>query len=264
MFPVISRFGARTLALLAYMGGLSGLFIDALWWMTIGPWKGKGAIRMHESFAQARRLGVDSLGINSLVIFFVGMILTFQSAYVLETFGIVEYVADSMSIAMFREMGPLITAMVMTGFAGAAIAAEIGTMVVSEEVVALESSALNPVRFLVVPRLLAAMFVLPVLYLIASYLGVFGGFTVALVFLDIAPLRYYVRAVDSLVARDVVAGFLKAESFGILITLIACHEGLRVTGGAEGVGRATTNAVVRSIVAIIVCDLVFTALFYFV
>lgn len=263
MTAIFARLGDQTLGLFAYLGGMSGLFFDALWWSTIGPWRGKGAIRRNETIFQAHRLGVRSLGINSLVIFFVGMIITFQSAYVLQIFGVVEYVADMMSIAMFREMGPLITAMVMTGFGGAAIAAEIGTMVVSEEVLALETSALNPVRFLVVPRLLAAMFVMPLIYVIASYLGVLGGFTISATLLDIDPIRYFHRTQDSLIGRDVIAGLLKAEAFGILITLIACHEGLRVTGGAEGVGRATTNSVVRSIVAIIICDLVFTALFYF-
>ncbi|HLU49783.1 MAG TPA: ABC transporter permease [Planctomycetota bacterium] len=263
MSTILVQSGRRLIDLFAYLGGMASLLYDSLWWVTIGPFRRRGAIRRRESVFQAYRLGVASLGINALVIFFVGMILTFQSAYVLETFGVVEYVADMMSIAMFREMGPLITAMVMTGFGGAAIAAEIGTMVVSEEVLALETGALHPVRFLVVPRLLAAMYVMPIIYVVASYLGVLGGFTVAWAFLDIEPIRYFHRTTESLIARDVIAGVLKAEAFGVLITLIACHEGLRVTGGAEGVGRATTNSVVRSIVAIIVCDLIFTAIFYF-
>lgn len=263
MTGILAHLGRQVLALLAYLGGISLLFTDSLWWMVVGPLKGRGGIRRDELFAQAHHLGVRSFGVVSLVIFFVGMILAFQTAYVLEKLGVVEYVADMMGIAMVREMGPLITGMVMTGFAGAAIAAEIGTMVVSEEVMALEAGALNPVRFLVVPRLLAAMVLMPVVCTIASYLGVLGGFTVAYFFLDMSPLLFLNRTIDSLVYRDVVAGLLKAEAFGLLIALISCYEGLNVTGGAGGVGRATTNSVVRSIIAIIVCDLIFTAALYF-
>lgn len=261
---LFSEIGRATLAFLVYVGGMARLFLQSLWWMTLGPLRGKGALRRRELLYQGYRISWGSFGIVSIVIFFVGMIIAFQTAYVLELFGVTEYLANMMGIAMVREMGPLLVGMVMTGFSGAAIAAEIGTMVVSEEVIALEASALNPVRFLVVPRLLAAMILMPVISLLATYVGVFGGFVVANLFLDMDALQFFRRAVDSLVASDVVVGLLKAEAFGILIVLVACLEGLRVTGGAEGVGRATTNSVVRSIVALIVCDLIFTAIFYFV
>jgi phospholipid/cholesterol/gamma-HCH transport system permease protein len=184
-------------------------------------------------------------------------------AYVLKSLGVTVYVANITGVAMTREMAPLLVAMVMTGFSGAAITAEIGTMVVSEEVLALETSALNPIRFLVVPRVMAAMLIMPFVTLIATYIGIFGGFFVGNVLLGIEAEKYIHRTLDALKYRDVVTGLLKAEAFGILVAVIACHEGFRVTGGAEGVGRATTNSVVRSIIAIIICDMLFTAFFFY-
>jgi phospholipid/cholesterol/gamma-HCH transport system permease protein len=231
--------------------------------MLVAPWKGRGRIRLSETNYQAMRLSIRSFGIVSLVIFFVGMILAFQMAYVLKALGVVEYVANIIGVAMVREMGPLLVGMVMTGFAGAAIAAQLGTMVVSEEVLALETTALHPVDFLVVPRLLAAMLMMPLVTLVAEYIGVLGGFAIGFFLLDMDGPFYLQRTLESLQYKDVFTGLVKAEAFGVLITLIACHEGLRVSGGAEGVGRATTNAVVRSVVAIILSDFLFTAIFYF-
>jgi phospholipid/cholesterol/gamma-HCH transport system permease protein len=263
VIAVLSLTGRLVLDFVRYLGGLSVLLLDGLWWMTVGPLKGRGRVRREETFLQAHRLSIQSLGIVSLVVFFVGMILAFQMAYVLETLGFVEYVANITGVAMVREMGPLLVAIVLTGFFGAAVAAEIGTMVVSEEVTALEASALNPIRFLVVPRLLAAMLMLPVVTLLATYVGILGGFSVAYFILDIEGATFLRRTVESLRYKDVATGLIKAEAFGVLIALIACHEGLRVSGGAQGVGKATTNSVVRSIIAIIICDLIFTAVFYF-
>jgi phospholipid/cholesterol/gamma-HCH transport system permease protein len=260
---LLESLGGRILDCARYLAGLALLFLSSLWWMVLGPLKGKGRLRFEATVVQAHRLSIRSFGIVSLVLFFVGMILAFQMAYVLKSLGFIEYVANITGVAMVREMGPLLVGTVMTGFAGAAIAAEIGTMVVSEEVLALETGALDPVRFLVVPRLLAAMIMMPIVTLIATYIGIFGGLAISYWFLDIAAEKFIQRTIDSLKYKDVITGLIKAEAFGILVTLIACYEGLRVTGGAEGVGHATTNSVVRSIVGIIVCDLVFTAFFYF-
>jgi phospholipid/cholesterol/gamma-HCH transport system permease protein len=260
---VLGTIGEAAFDLSSYLGGLFLLFVDALWWMSVGPWRGKGKIRYQDTLVHMERLSIRSFGIVSLVIFFVGIILAFQMAYVLKTLGVTEYVANIVGVAMTREMAPLLVAMVMTGFMGAAIAAEIGTMVVSEEVLALEIGAFNPVRFLVVPRVLSTMVVMPFVNLVATYIGVLGGFTLSYFLLGIEGEKYLHRTFDSLHWKDIFAGLLKSEAFGVLIALIACQEGLRVTGGAEGVGRATTNSVVRSVVAIIICDLIFTAFFYF-
>jgi phospholipid/cholesterol/gamma-HCH transport system permease protein len=263
MTRALASVGSGTLEFLEYLGGLGYLVSDGLWWMVVGPFRGKGRLRYGEALAQTRRLTIRSFGIISLVIFFVGMILAFQMAYVLKALGVVEWVANMIGVAMFREMGPLLVGMVMTGFAGAAIAAEVGSMVVSEEVLALEASALHPIRFLVTPRLLAAMVAMPLVALVANSIGVLGGFTVGHFLLGMDGALYLRRTLDSLQWRDVITGLVKAEAFGVLIVAIACHEGLRVRDGAEGVGRATTNSVVRAIVAIIAGDLLFTAFFYF-
>ncbi|MGQ9589247.1 MAG: MlaE family ABC transporter permease [Planctomycetota bacterium] len=255
--------GSKAIDACRYAGGLALLFASACWWTFVGPLKGRGKIRYEETMSHLERVAVRSLGIVSLVLFFVGVILALQMAYVLRIFGIVEYVADVTGIAMAREMAPLLVAVVMTGFLGAAITAEIGAMVVSEEVLALESMALDPVRFLIVPRVLAAMVAMPFVSLVATYVGVLGGLAVGSCVLGLDPHKYIRRTVESLLWKDVLTGLVKAEAFGALVALIACREGLGVSGGAEGVGRATTNAVVRSIIAIIACDLVFTLFFYF-
>ena len=255
--------GSRSIGFLAYAGSLFLLFTDALWWMTVGPWKGKGKVRLDDAFVHMERFSIRSMGIVALVLFFVGVILALQMAYVLRTLGVTDYIANITGVAMTREMGPLLVAMVMTGFMGAAIAAEIGTMVVSEEVLALETAALPPVRFLVVPRVLATMIVMPCVSLVATYIGIIGGLAVGYFLLGIEFEKYVRRTLESLTYKDVFTGLIKAEAFGILIALIGCLEGFQVTGGAEGVGRATTNAVVRSVVAVIVFDLVSTAFFYY-
>ncbi len=263
MSRVLVFTGTRFFGLLAYLGDLAYLFSSGVWWITIAPLR-KGRLRFDETVVQSKHLSLRSFGIVSLVIFFIGMILAFQMAYVLEALGVVEYVPNIVGVALFREMGPLLVGMVMTGFAGAAIAAEIGSMVVSEEVTALEACALNPVDFLVAPRLLAAMLMMPLVTLMASAIGVLGGFAVAHLLMDMDGLFFLNRTLQALKHKDIFTGLVKAEAFGILITAIACQEGFRVSGGAEGVGRATTNAVVRSVVAIIVSDLIFTSFFYFV
>ncbi len=263
MIGFVQTLGRGTLNFVGYLGSLGYLLRDGIWWMTVAPFVGKGKIRKDETVVQMTRISLRSFGIVSLVIFFVGMILAFQMAYVLKLLGVVDYVADVIGVAMVREMGPLLVGMVMTGYAGAAVAAEIGTMVVSEEVVALEASALNPVRFLVVPRLLAAMIMMPLVTLVAMYTGVLGGFFVGVYLLDMEVVEYRQRTIEALSFNDLMTGLMKAEMFGIIIALIACKEGLSVTRGAEGVGVATTNAVVRSIVTIIISDLIFTTVFFY-
>lgn len=255
--------GDRCLRALAYTGSLGLLFLDVVWWVLPTPGKSKGRIRYDETLLHMKRVGVRSAGIVATVIFFVGMIVAFQMVYVLESLGVTEYVADITGVAMVREMGPLLVGMVMTGYAGAAIAAEIGTMVVSEEVLALETFSLDPVRFLVVPRVLAAMIMLPCVCLVATYIGIAGGFFVGYFLLGMEAEKYLQRTFDAIQFKDVATGLIKAEAFGTLMAIIACKEGLEVKKGAEGVGLAATRAVVRCIVAIILCDLVFTAFFYF-
>ncbi len=256
--------GTRSLSFFRYVGALTYLFHDALWWILVAPSRGKGKVNYGDTLHQIEHVSVRAFGIVATVIFFVGMILAFQMAYILQTLGVPEYTADITAVAMVREMGPLIVAVVMTGYMGAAITAELGSMTVSEEVLALEAMALSPIRILVVPRVLAAMIMVPLVCLVAVYIGIAGGLFVSYPLLEIGVKKYFTRSFDAIHTLDVVTGLIKVEAFAVLVALIACHEGFSTREGVVGVGRATTNSVVRSIVAIILCDLVFTALFFFV
>lgn len=211
---------------------------------------------------QIVRVGFRSIFIVGLVSGCVGLILALQLAPPLDGFGQRELIANIVGVAVLRELGPLIGAIVLTGFAGASIAAEIGTMVVSEEVEALEAHALNPVRFLVVPRVFATILSMSALGVIASTVSILAAMAVSITILDI-PLTSYIRN-TLLQAKlvDFLTGTMKSTVFGALIGLIACGNGLKVTGGAAGVGNATTGTVVQSVVAIVIADLVFTAIFY--
>jgi phospholipid/cholesterol/gamma-HCH transport system permease protein len=260
----LGTIGAGGESFLGYVGGVGRLFTESLWYYVQLVLRLPGTRRSGRQavWAQRVRVGVRSVPIVCLVLFFVGMILSFQMAYVLRDFGADYLVPAVVGVAMLRELGPLLTAIVLTGFAGASIAAEIGTMVVEEEVLALETSALNPVRFLVMPRVMACIVMLLFLTVIANLVGVLGGFTIATTLLRMSPEMYYSNTVDYLKMQDLITGLVKSMAFGALIALIGCQEGLRVEGGAEGVGRATTRSVVYGIVAIISTDLFFSWFFY--
>ena len=202
------------------------------------------------------------IGIVSLVSGSIGIILALQTSPSLATFGQIDKVANLIAVAVFRELGPLIAAIVLTGFAGASIAAELGTMVVGEEIEALEAMALNPIRFLVVPRVVATTLSLILLSVLSDLMSVIMGGVAGVFFLDIPYELYKQNTIDQLKLSDFTTGLLKAAVFGLILGLIACQNGLRVTGGAAGVGKATTNTVVQTVVSVVLADLLFTAIFY--
>lgn len=212
--------------------------------------------------AQLVRIGVQSIGINALVAASVGFILGLQMAPPLDDLGQIELIPNIIAVSVLRELGPLISAIVMTGFAGAAITAELGTMVVGEEIEALEAHALNPIRFLVVPRAIAVIVSLTLLAVIADVVAILAGMLMGVTVLGIPASTYWNNMMLQVDEVDFLTGLAKAAVFGLLIAVIACSNGFRVTGGAAGVGVATTNTVVRSIVAIIIADLIFTTIFY--
>ena len=214
-------------------------------------------------WAQMDRVGVQSIPIVSLVLFCIGAILALQMAPILRDYGMVPKVADVIAIAIFRELGPLMAAIVLTGFAGASIAAEMGTTVVSEEIEALQAHAIDPVRFLVVPRVLATAVMLVCVSVFGDLLGVLGGMVVGQSFLGIGHEQYITHTLDSLKLRDFLTGLSKAAVFGVVISTLACYLGLSVTGGAQGVGKATTRTVVLTIVSLIAIDLIFNAVFFY-
>jgi phospholipid/cholesterol/gamma-HCH transport system permease protein len=214
-------------------------------------------------FAQMVRVGVRAIPIVFLVQMSIGMIVPLQIFPKLDEFGQAEQIATINAISGFREFGPLMTAVVLCGFAGASIAAELGTMVTAEEIEALEASALNPVRFLVLPRLLATIIMTVMLTVIADVVIIASGMLTAYK-LGIDPDIYIQLTFEAVGVSGFATGLIKAAVFGLLIGLIACFLGLAVKPwqGSEGVGRATTNTVVYCIVAIIVADAVFTLIFY--
>jgi len=260
----ISSLGGRVLRTVEFIGGMGYLVRDAA--AAVPPaLLGKRGRRLGWTnlWAQMVRVGVKSIAIVSLVVFCIGSILALQIAPILADYGVVSQVADIIAIAMFRELGPLVSAIVLTGFAGASIAAEIGTMVVSEEIEALEAQAIAPIRFLVVPRILATTVMMICLAVVGDLMGVFGGALIAGTSLDISLRQYFDRTFDAAQMKDFITGLIKAGVFGTIISSLACYLGLGVTGGAQGVGNATTRTVVLTIVALILVDLMFTAGFYY-
>jgi phospholipid/cholesterol/gamma-HCH transport system permease protein len=207
------------------------------------------------------RAGADGLPIVAMINFLVGMVTAFQAAIQLKQVGANIFVADLVGLSMTRELAPLMTAIIVAGRSGAAFAAELGTMRVSEEVDALRTLGLDPYQFLVFPRVLALMLVLPLLTIMADLVGIAGGLLVAMLTLDLTPNAYLVETQAAVGLWDVFSGCLKTVFFGLNISLIACQRGLATHGGAEGVGRSTTSAVVTSLFAIVVVDAIFTVLF---
>lgn len=256
------KIGRTVIDALAYLGSLATLGGRAAYFTFIGPFKGK-TVRLSSTFAQAMEVGVRALPILSLITFFIGLIMALQSAYELKRFGALYYVATAVALSMTRELGPLITAVIVIGRSGSAFAAEIGTMKVTEEIDALETMAISPIHFLVTPKFLAMVVMLPCLTIWANTMGILGGSLFGILQAGFTFTEYIRATIEALFLRDVVTGLIKSFMFGITITAVGCHEGLTTGGGAEQVGRSTTRAVVVSIFLVILVDLIFTALFFF-
>ncbi len=252
---IVAQIGESTLNGLGYVGSLASLAARAAYYTLVAPFHGK-PLRLQRAISQAMDTGVRALPILSLIAFFIGLILALQAAYELRRFGAISAVATAVAVSMSRELGPLITAIVVIGRSGSAFAAEIGTMKVSEEIDALETMAISPIRFLVAPKFLAMMVMLPCL-------SILGGSLFGVAQADFTFLRYLHASIDSLLLRDIATGLVKSVMFGITITAVGCLEGLSTGAGAEQVGRSTTRAVVMSIFLVVVVDLFFTALFFF-
>jgi phospholipid/cholesterol/gamma-HCH transport system permease protein len=257
-----AQIGRGVLDGLAYVGALTRLSLQAAYYAFIGPFRGR-PLRVERAFSQAMEVGVRALPVLSVITFFIGLILALQGAYELRKFGAIHFVADAVAISMTRELGPLITAIVVIGRSGSAFAAEIGTMKVNEEIDALETMAISPVQFLVTPKFLAMILMLPCLTIWANFMGILGGSLFGVAQADFSFLSYINATVDALFLRDIITGLIKSVMFGMTITAVGCSEGLNTGVGAESVGKSTTAAVVISIFLVVVVDLVFTSLFFF-
>ena len=238
------------------------LLSQTIYWVLFGPFRKKPVSRKN-LFAQTVFSGIDSLIIVFFVNFFIGIVLAMQSAYQLEQLGASIYVAALVGVSMTREIGPVLTSLVIAGRVGAAITAELSTMKVTEQVEALETISLNPVRYLVVPRFLGLVMMLPCLVILGDIVGMFGGYFVGVYNLGLSSGLYIDTTIQFLTIKDIMTGLLKSAVFAVIIAMIACYQGLSTEGGAEGVGRSTTKSVVTSFILIIVADALLTALFYF-
>ncbi len=216
-----------------------------------------------DSFAdQAIAIGSQGLPIIALILFLIGAVMALQATAQLRKFGANIYVADLLAVSLTRELGPLMTAIIVSGRSGSAIAAEIATMKFTEELDALKTMALDPLRFVAVPKLWAMVLCVPLLTVMADFCGILGGVFVAVAAFDIGPQAFFDQVVGSLFLKDILTGLVKSVSFGWIITIIAVFRGLEFSGGAAGVGHATTASVVTALFGIIFLDSAWGLIFY--
>jgi len=257
MRKLIKKLGHNTVNFFIYIGGVFHLLISTLFHVFRPP------LRRKEIFAHMYNIGVLSFPIVFLVSLFTGMVLALQSAYQLTKMDAQMYISSLVALSVVRELGPVLTALVIAGRVGASITAELGTMKVTEQIDALETLAANPVKYLVVPRFLALCLMLPILTIYADFIGIAGGYLIGVYKLLIGPTIYMKMTFDPLMFKDIFSGLFKSLIFAVIICIVSCYEGFRTEGGAEGVGKSTTLSVVTSFILIIAADCLFTALFYF-
>ena len=238
------------------------LLIETVYWIIIGPFK-KKPINFKTVSEQMVFMGVNSVVIVFFVTFFTGIVLAMQSAPQLSKMGAVFYVAGLVSVSICRELGPVLTALVIAGRIGAAITAEIGSMKVNEQIEALDAMAISPVRYLVVPKFIALIIMLPSLTVIGNASGIFGGYLIGVYNLRINSGLYLQTALKFLTTKDIYTGLSKSLIFAIIIVIVGAYQGLKTRGGAVGVGKATTVSVVVSFILIIVADCVLTGIYFF-
>lgn len=248
--------------LFAELRAILGLNAEVLYWLFAGPFRGK-PLPLHAVLHQMVRIGVQAFPMTALTSLSIGLTLAMQGAEELSRMGATSYVPDLVAVTILRELGPLLVGVVVIGRSGSAVTAELGTMKVGEEIEALEVMSINPVRFLVLPRFVAMLVMLPVLTVFGNYIGIAGGWLICHFALDMNTSSYILRILEAGEAIDLHTGMIKSLVFAWLIILISCKAGLSVTGGAEGVGQATTASVVTSILAMLVANAILTAIFFF-
>jgi phospholipid/cholesterol/gamma-HCH transport system permease protein len=257
MKGVIERTGHSALVYLSYFGSLTLLtgksFKEILF-----------SKRKENVLRHIDEIGIKSLPLVGIIAFFIGMVLVMETAYTLKKFGAEIYSGGIVSISMIRELGPVFIAIVMAGRVGGSIAAEIGTMKITEQIDAMEVMAVDPVAYLISPRLLAGIISLPSLFIITFFLSILGAFTVGVFMLGIPSGMFLYQSFRFIGLRDLLIGLTKSIVFAIVLITVASHEGLRTQGGAVGVGKAATTSVVVSFFLIILTNLILTGIFYFI
>ena len=252
---VAARVGSSLRETFSYLGSISRLSGQFFLGLVRGPFPGRAVMEQFEA------IGTRSLPIAVLILFFVGLVFALQFGMTLQTMGATQYVGKVTSLSIMRELGPVFTALVVGGRVGAGIAAEIGSMKVTEQVDAIRALGADPIQKLVVPRVLAATLMLPLVALFADIVGIIGGALVSYLQFDVSPTLFYKSAVTTIRATDFASGFMKPFFFGFGIAIIGCVEGLNCGQGTEGVGRATTRTVVNVSVMVVLVDFFLTKLF---
>jgi phospholipid/cholesterol/gamma-HCH transport system permease protein len=228
------------------------------------PLFGQRGWRLSALFTQMVKIGVASMPTVALANFLLGIVLAMEGAGQFEKLGATDLVASLVTFSILREIGPLITAVIVIGRSGSAVTAELGTMKVEEEIEALNVMGIDPVKYLIVPRLLAMIIMMPVLTVLGEGVGLFAGWLISVTSLHLNPYFYVHNAIEAVEQKDLWSGLLKALMFGGVVGTICCFYGLGVEGGAEGVGKATTQSVVTSLTSMLAMDAILTALIYFV
>src|SRR5271156_6317862 len=228
------------------------------------PLFGQRGWRLSALWTQMVNIGVASMPTVALANFLLGIVLAIQGAGQFAKLGATDLVANLVAFSILREIGPLITAVIVIGRSGSSITAELGTMKVAEEIEALNVMGIDPVRFLVVPRLLAMIIMMPVLTVLGEGIGLFAGWLISVTSLHLNPTYYVANSIDAVEQKDLFTGLLKATIFGCVVGTVGCFYGMGVEGGAEGVGKATTRSVVTSLTSMLAMDAILTALIYFI
>jgi phospholipid/cholesterol/gamma-HCH transport system permease protein len=248
--------GKPFVLLIEEFGKVMLLFLSVFSWMIKPPY------RFHEIFKQMESVGVNSLPVVAITGGFTGMVLAIQTYYGFRMFGGESLVGATVALSMTRELGPAITALMVTGRAGSAMAAELGTMRVTEQIDALYTMSVNPVQYLILPRILAGIVMLPFLTIVSDFIGIVGGYFVGVKLLNINSGIFVARIVEFVDLGDIFNGLIKSAVFGLILSLVGCYKGFSTTGGAAGVGRATTQSVVISSVSILISDYFLTAVMF--
>lgn len=254
----VRRFGAQVLQVLHDTGHAMFMLLESVLFVRYVFTKRS----RHETAIQMFTVGINSLAVTTVVALFTGMILALQTGLELRRYGQEVYIGSAVSVSMIREMGPFMTGLIIAASVGSAIAAQIGTMVVSEEIAALEVMSINPNRFLVMPRLVALVVMMPILAVYTNILGILGGAVVGATQLGVSVQAYMDNAMKFATNKDLYVGLFKAAVFGVVITTVACHQGFMTSEGALGVGRATRRSVIISFLVILVLGYMITRLFY--
>jgi len=253
IIKTIEIIGRAFIRFIEEFGRVMFLFLATVAWMFRLPF------RLHAIFKQMEFVGVNSLLVVILTGTFTGAVLALQAYHGFRLFSAESLVGSTVALAMTRELGPVLTSLMVTGRAGSAMAAELGTMRVTEQIDALYTMAANPIKYLVVPRVIAGVLMLPVLTIIADFVGIIGGYIVGVGLLNINSGIYIDKMIEIVELDDIFNGLVKAACFGLILSLVGCYKGFYTTGGAQGVGKATTQAVVIASVTILISDYFLTA-----